>query len=176
MYPDGGIARFRLFGQAVPVFPENRNALIDLASVLNGGVIASCSDQHFSSASYLLIPGRGKDMSNGWETKRSTVEGYEDWVIVRLGCRGIVSRIIVDTCHFRGNFPSEFKVDGIDWTAHGAPPADSKEWKEITGLQDGQGYQQLRYPCTLSTALTHIKLTIIPDGGVKRIRAFGQRL
>lgn len=176
MYPDGGIARFRLFGHAIPAFPEKKSALVDLAAAINGGVILSCSDQHFSSASYLLIPGRGKDMSDGWETKRSRVEGHVDWVVVRLGFRGTVSKIVVDTAHFRGNFPSELQVEGIDWTAQGEPPADSKDWQDLTGLQEGEGDKQLGYPCAVQTPLTHVKLTIIPDGGVKRIRAFGQRI
>ncbi|MBE3043799.1 hypothetical protein IMZ48_14740, partial [Candidatus Bathyarchaeota archaeon] len=62
MYPDGGIARFRLFGHAVPVFPEDKGAVLDLAAAQNGGVATSCSDQHFSSKDNLLLPGRGRDM------------------------------------------------------------------------------------------------------------------
>ncbi|EME81473.1 uncharacterized protein MYCFIDRAFT_176753, partial [Pseudocercospora fijiensis CIRAD86] len=62
MYPDGGIARFRLFGDVVPVLPQDVNAIFDLAATVNGGVAVSCSDQHFGTKDNLLLPGRGVDM------------------------------------------------------------------------------------------------------------------
>lgn len=86
MHPDGGIARFRVFGTAVPVFPEDPEAVLDLAFVGNGGHAVSCSDQHFGTKDNLLLPGRGKDMGDGWETSRSRVEGHVDWVVVKLVC------------------------------------------------------------------------------------------
>lgn len=42
------------------------------------------SDQHFGVGSNLILPGRGKDMGDGWETKRSRVKGHKDWVIIKL--------------------------------------------------------------------------------------------
>ena len=69
-YPDGGIARFRVYGSVLPTFPADKNTVIDLASVAYGGVAIKCSDQHFGKKEFLLHPGRGKDMGDGWETKR----------------------------------------------------------------------------------------------------------
>jgi len=80
-----GIARFRLFGTAVPVFPSDPDAIIDLAHVSSGGLAISYSDQNFGTkAANLLLPGRGKDAGNGWETKRSREPGHVDWVVVKL--------------------------------------------------------------------------------------------
>lgn len=79
-----GIARFRLYGNAVPVFPSDPEAIIDLAHVSSGGLAVSCSDQHYSTKDNLLLPGRGGDMGDGWETKRSRQPGHQDWVIVKL--------------------------------------------------------------------------------------------
>lgn len=84
MYPDGGIARFRLFGNVVPVWPADVGAIVDLAHVANGGLAVSRSDEHFGTASNLLLPGRGVNMGDGWETKRSRGAGHVDWVIVKL--------------------------------------------------------------------------------------------
>lgn len=42
------------------------------------------SDQHFGVGSNLILPGRGKHMGDGWETKRSRVKGHKDWVIIKL--------------------------------------------------------------------------------------------
>ncbi|KAJ4306909.1 Allantoicase [Collariella sp. IMI 366227] len=102
MYPDGGIARFRLFGHAVPVFPDDKDAIFDLAAAQNGGVAVSCSDQHFGTKDNLILPGRGKDMGDGWETARSRTKGHVDWAVIRLGAPGYVQDFVVDTAHFRG--------------------------------------------------------------------------
>ena len=109
MYPDGGIARFRLYGVAVPVFPESSDAVFELSATVMGGVATSCSDQHFGTKDNLLLPGRGKDMGDGWETKRTRGE-HVDWTIVRLGAKGEIDHIVIDTAHFRGNFPQKVQV------------------------------------------------------------------
>ena len=80
-----GISRFRLFGTVVPVFPSDPDAIIDLAHVSSGGLAISCSEQHFGTkTANLLLPGRGKDAGNGWETRRSREPGHVDWVVVKL--------------------------------------------------------------------------------------------
>ncbi|KAL2054306.1 hypothetical protein ABVK25_005447 [Lepraria finkii] len=90
MFPDGGIARFRLYGLAVPIWPSNPAEEVELSAAVMGGVAVAWSDQHFGQAGNLLLPGRGKDMGDGWETKRSRGVGHEDWVVVKLGARGRV--------------------------------------------------------------------------------------
>ena len=110
MLPDGGIARFRLFGVVVPVFPD-RSSTIDLAHVANGGLAVAHSDQHFGRASNLLLPGRGVDMGDGWETRRSRGGDHFEWVIVKLGAAGLIEKVIVDTAHFKGNFPKMAKLE-----------------------------------------------------------------
>lgn len=179
MYPDGGIARFRLYGRVVP--PKSVTAAacsdeaIDLASACNGGVALRVSDQHFGSADNLLLPGRGHDMSDGWETTRSRAPGHVDWAIVQLGKRtSKITSVIVDTAHFRGNFPQYITVHGIDSTSMLPPAHDDPKWftlvdKSKTG-PDAEHVYELSDP---NQNVTHVKLTIIPDGGVKRIRVFG---
>lgn len=165
MYPDGGIARFRLYGQVVP--PQvAQESLLDLASVCNGGVALAVSDQHFGSADNLLLPGRGHDMSDGWETKRSREPGHVDWVIIQLGRQTTyLDSIVVDTAHFRGNFPQFV-------TVHGSTGND--EWIELVGKSRTGPDCEHKFPVAKQVALTQLKVTIIPDGGVKRIRAIGR--
>lgn len=177
MFPDGGIARFRLYGVAVPVFPQSAADVFELSATVMGGVATSCSDQHFGTKDNLLLPGRGKDMGDGWETKRTRGE-HVDWVIVKLGTKGQIESVVVDTAHFRGNFPQKVQVfagdfdkepvhDDAGWTEILAPqksgPDVEKEYKEELKEVNGKGY-------------THAKLVIIPDGGVKRFRVFGKRV
>ncbi|EHK15458.1 uncharacterized protein TRIVIDRAFT_214821 [Trichoderma virens Gv29-8] len=177
MYPDGGIARFRLFGHAVPVFPEDKDAVFDLAAAQNGGIAISCSDQHFGTKDNLLLPGRGKDMGDGWETKRSRGKDHVDWTIVKLGAPGYIQEFIVDTAHFRGNFPQKVAVHGLSWQGEGQPEANSEGWVEaVAPSKTGPDVEHKFVSAVGDVPLTHVKLTMIPDGGVKRFRAFGKRV
>jgi len=176
MYPDGGIARFRLFGHAVPVFPEDVNAIFDLAAAVNGGVAVSCSDQHFGTKDNLLLPGRGKDMGDGWETARSRGKDHVDWTIVRLGAKGKVEKVVVDTAHFRGNFPQRVRVQGLQWTGEGEPGSAEEGWVDLIAELKCEPDKEHEVECEVKEkAFTHAKLIIIPDGGVKRLRIFGKR-
>ncbi|SCU77905.1 LAFA_0A03928g1_1 [Lachancea sp. 'fantastica'] len=179
MYPDGGIARFRLYGRVVPparlLTGSVDGAPVDLASACNGGVALKVSDQHFGSADNLLLPGRGHDMSDGWETKRSRSPGHVDWAIIQLGKRTTkISGIIIDTAHFRGNFPQYVTVHGLDNSnSDKAPTHDDSRW--FTLVEKSKTGPDLEHQFELENLAptTHVKLTIIPDGGVKRIRVLG---
>ncbi|CAM1503973.1 Fc.00g015640.m01.CDS01 [Cosmosporella sp. VM-42] len=176
MYPDGGIARFRLFGHAVPVFPDDKEAIFDLAAAQNGGVAVSCSDQHFGTKDNLLLPGRGKDMGDGWETARSRGKDHFDWAIIKLGAPGYIQNFVVDTAHFRGNFPQKVAIQGIEWKEEGDPSADAEGWKEVVSPSKTGPDAEHDFPSSAQDAVfTHVKLIMIPDGGVKRLRAFGKR-
>ena len=173
MHPDGGIARFRLYGYAVPSFqpvpPGEGEELIDLASALNGAIATSFSDQHFGRASNLLLPGRGRDMGDGWETKRSREKGHEDWVIVELAARGKVKKVVIDTMHFRGNFPQSVRLQGRD---------GEKEWRDLgaTKCEKDKEHEVVIDTSSGDVICTHIKMFMVPDGGVKRLRVWGSRV
>ena len=176
MYPDGGIARFRLFGHAVPVFPDNEKEIFDLAAAQNGGVAISCSDQHFGTKDNLLLPGRGTDMGDGWETARSRTKGHVDWAVIKLGAPGHISKVIVDTAHFRGNFPQKVTVEAISWSAESEPTVTEEGWKTIVPPSKCGPDQEHAFECAVrDTPFSHVKLVIIPDGGVKRLRVLGTR-
>ena len=200
MYPDGGIARLRVYGRVVsPPLPvavregKAERPLEDLAAALNGGVAVSRSDEHFGTKANLLLPGRGKDMGDGWETSRSRNKGHVDWVIVKLGLKGrIIEKVVVDTKDFRGNFPRAVRVEG--WSVGAAkaaldtesdPKHDEVGWKElVAGEQKCQADYEHIFEGTDGLRVqeppegevwTHVKMTIVPDGGVKRLRVFGRR-
>ena len=180
MYPDGGIARFRLYGQALPLWPADLTEEVELSAAVMGGVAVKCSDQHFGGKENLLLPGRGVDMGDGWETKRSREEGHADWVIVRLGARGKVTKVVIDTAHFRGNFPQRATVEGLDAGGEAVEAADAR-WVKLLGEEKLGPDQAVEFRAAEmrnvhgGKAYTHLKMTIIPDGGVKRFRAFGTR-
>ena len=180
-YPDGGIARFRLYGEAVAVWPSSAEEEVELSAAAMGGVAVKCSDEHFGRKGNLLLPGRGKDMGDGWETKRSRGKGHVDWVIIRLGDRGRIRRLVFDTRHFIGNFPQGVKVDGCDiQEGEELPESEDARWREVMGVErlgpDEQfefGGERLRDQH--GDTYTHVRMTMIPDGGVKRFRVFGTR-
>lgn len=178
MYPDGGIARFRLYGRAMPVFPQDASAVLELSAAVMGGVAVSCSDQHFGTKDNLLLPGRGVDMGDGWETKRTRGE-HVDWAIVRLGAKGEIDNIVIDTAHFRGNFPQ--KVQVFAGAFESDPAHDDGGWVEVLAPQKSGPdretvYKREELKEVEGKAYTHAKLVIIPDGGVKRFRVFGRRV
>ena len=194
MYPDGGFGRLRLYGHAIPPPPPPPAAsaagtsavLEDLSSALVGGLALSTSDQHFTPCSNILLPGRGENMGDGWETARSRAPGHVDWAIVKLGLPGSVAKVVVDTKDFRGNFPRTVRVHGLvaqDGEEGVVPAHDSPEWVELV-----QGEK----PCKADAehvfeggdlavgegdarVFSHVKLTLVPDGGVKRLRILGRR-
>lgn len=171
MYPDGGIARFRLYGTVVPELTRLLGTVVDTASVQNGGVAVRVSDQHFGSADNLLLPGRGHDMSDGWETKRSRTPGHVDWVVIKLGAPTQIKNIVVDTAHFRGNFPQQINLKAYKGSE--APEFDSQEWTVLVDNTKTGPDKEHKYDVSDDKTYSHVLLTIIPDGGVKRVRVNG---
>jgi allantoicase len=178
IYPDGGVARLRVHGEAVPDWPALNRAggELDLAAVEHGGWVILSSDMFFGSRNNLILPGRSTGMHDGWETRRRRGSGH-DWCIVRLGAAGKVSRIEVDTSHFKGNFPESCSLevcaaprDLVGPGALGALP-----WKEILTRTKLQADSLHVYEKELLGAgeVTHARFHIYPDGGVARLRIFG---
>jgi len=177
IYPDGGVARLRIYGEVMPDWVKvKKNQVVDLAAIEHGGVVVAASDMFFGSKENLIMPGRAQNMGDGWETKRRRDSGY-DWAIVKLGKPGFIKRVEVDTNHFKGNYPDmcsvetcgvEGKVvDSLTWTGF--------DWAEIlpkTKLKPHFRHffqRELKVDGTAS----HVKLNIYPDGGVSRFRVFG---
>ncbi|TFK54159.1 allantoicase [Heliocybe sulcata] len=179
LYPDGGIARFRVYGLVTPVFPKNPADLLDLAHVLAGGRVVFTSDQHFGVGSNLILPGRGKckDMGDGWETKRSRQKDHKDWVIIRLGAPGYVEQVEIDTAHFKGNFPESCEIHAT--TSGNLVPDDPSEdaWTLVLSRTKLGPHRRhfFQLENVQGCSFTHIRVTIYPDGGIKRVRVLGRR-
>ncbi|CAL1707370.1 unnamed protein product [Somion occarium] len=176
MFPDGGIARFRVYGLVTPVFPQEPDIVFDLAHVFSGGRVVLTSDQHFGVGSNLILPGRGKDMGDGWETKRSRQPGHKDWAILKLGDAGFLSHAEIDTAHFMGNFPNSCDLHATN--AESLVPADVPEegWTLILPRTKLGPHRQHQFQLeNVDKPYTHVRVTIYPDGGIKRVRVFGRR-
>lgn len=74
MHPDGGIARFRVYGDIeLENATETNNAIIDMIGLQNGGRCLGYSNAHFGHPKNVIKPGRGLCMSDGWETGMNTI-------------------------------------------------------------------------------------------------------
>jgi allantoicase len=186
IYPDGGVARLRVHGDVMPdarwMGGRARPQLVDLAAAEHGALVVACNDMFFGSRHNLIMPGRGVNMGDGWETKRSRRAG-PDWVVLRLATAGIIERAIVDTLHFKGNAPDFAALD----VAHVEPGAASPDpdgakddgWIPLlakTRLQPHTHHvfeNELAQSAGARTGATHVRMRIWPDGGVSRLRLFG---
>ncbi len=171
IYPDGGVARLRIYGEPQPVQTEGR---LDLAALVNGGRAVACSDMFFSHMNNLLLPGRSAFMGGGWETRRSRPPG-EDWIIVALCGPGRVESLTLDTGHYKGNYPDRAAVDALYWP--GAPPhllPQHPDWKEILPPTKMRADQEHQVTVQDPGPWTHLRLRILPDGGMARMRVWGR--
>jgi allantoicase len=180
IFPDGGVARLRVHGVPMPeprwMGQQTRPQLVDLAAVEHGAMVVSCNDMFFGSRHNLIMPGRGVNMGDGWETKRGRRPG-PDWVVVRLAAAGMIERAIVDTTHFKGNAPDFVALD-IAHVERGAPEPDASGedgWLPLLPKTNVEPHSVHTFEDELSGGIpaTHVRLRIWPDGGVSRLRLFG---
>ncbi len=180
IFPDGGVARLRVHGDAVPDWRvlADRNLtgeLIDLAAVEHGGYAMVCSDMFFGNRHNMLMPGRAPNMGDGWETRRRRGPGH-DWCIIRLGRRGSIRRIEVDTNHFKGNFPESCDLEVCDLASRTPVEellAMGVPWKPLLPSTRLRASERHFFDAGASSPATFVRLSIRPDGGVSRLRLFG---
>eukprot|EP00301_Raphidiophrys_heterophryoidea_P019772 c4626_g1_i1.p1 GENE.c4626_g1_i1~~c4626_g1_i1.p1 ORF type:complete len:389 (-),score=87.18 c4626_g1_i1:212-1378(-) len=194
IFPDGGVARLRVFGEVSrdwSSFPKDQS--VDLASAINGASICSFSDAHFGKPSNLLGPGRAPNMGDGWETGRKKnrpfilqrgadnmidFAGNSDWSVIKLATKGTVTNIEVDTNHFKGNFPESCTIDACVFeesdSAMDPDPHNEALWKPLLNRTKLQAHAQAYFqPVESAGPITHVRLTIYPDGGISRLRLNG---
>ena len=174
IYPDGGVARLRLYGEVVPVF-EHADDVVDLLALRNGGRALLASDEHYGSIHHLNLPGQGIHMGDGWETARRRGPG-NDWVIVKLGAAGNVCRVEIDTAHFKGNYPDRASVEAGHFAADEAALDPNAVWRSLLPEVKLSMDQHHYFEAELLDPgpVTHARLSIYPDGGVSRLRLFGR--
>lgn len=179
IYPDGGVARLKVYGEVYKDWSTvDRSELVNLAAAMNGAKAILCNDMFFSHMENLIMPGRGINMGDGWETKRNRTPNNRDWVIVRLAHKGIIEKILIDTCHFKGNYPDSCLIEGC--------VADIQEENKLNSADIN--WQTILPQAKLSAdhehffedeiinkgPFTHVRLNIFPDGGVSRMRLWGR--
>jgi allantoicase len=189
IYPDGGVARLRVHGEVVPD-PRFLAGTLDLAAAENGGTVTGCSDMFYSSAAHLIAPGRARTMGEGWENARRR-DGGNDWVSVRLALPGRIRYAELDTSLFVGNAPGWARLSGAGpgsgsgagpgsgsgagpGAGPGAGAGSGEEWFDLLPRTRLQPDTRHRFRLAGSPAVAAARLDVYPDGGMARLRLWGE--
>jgi allantoicase len=179
IFPDGGVARLRVYGQPQCAWRiDDFTSVHELSSITNGGRIVGYNDAHYGRPWAMLLPGRGEHMGDGWETRRRREPG-NDWIVVALGARGVIERIEIDTAHFKGNYPESCSVEAaaIGRNDEGLLLQDGFDWQDLLARQKLEMDHMHVFGEDMIVPIgpaTHLRLSIYPDGGISRFRAFGK--
>ena len=177
IYPDGGIARIRIYG-SMKILKNFTGKVLNLTSVLHGATPIACNNEHFGRAENILAPGMGKNMGDGWETRRSRGKNF-DWLIIKCAAAGKINKIQIDTHHFKGNYPDKCSIQAafIDKKISSrAIVNNSKKWKLLLNKVKLYAHKKHNFKNNLmkSKKINYIKINVFPDGGISRIRVFGK--
>ncbi|MFL6594828.1 MAG: allantoicase [Chthoniobacterales bacterium] len=156
--------------------------LVDLAAARVGGIALVANDEFFAEKENLLKPGRGifipdkyterGKWMDGWESRRRRTPGH-DWCVIKLGLRGVIKQVDIDTNHFLGNHPPFASLDAVCLTNDSSEDIEQLAWKEILAKSPLNPGSQNIFAIASDGTWTHVRLNIIPDGGVARLRVYG---
>jgi len=177
IYPDGGVARLRIYG-TMQTKKKFGKKIINLTSVLNGANPIACNNEHFGRAENILAPGTGKNMGDGWETRRIRGKNF-DWLILKCATAGKISKIQIDTHHFKGNYPDKCSLQAAYLNtkiSNKTIVKRSRKWKLLLNKVKLHAHKKHNFQNKLmkNKKVNYIKINIFPDGGISRIRAFGR--
>jgi len=175
IYPDGGVARLRAYGEVAVDWAKVGTRVIDLALITNGGLFLAASDLHYGTRGALVMPGRATNMGDGWETRRRRGPGH-DWAIVRLGAPGTISKIEIDTNHFKGNYPDRASLEGVLAPNVITDNLAGMNWTIIlpeTKMSADKRHFFSGKALRASGPFSHVRLNMFPDGGISRLRVHG---
>ena len=178
IFPDGGVARLRVYGEPLAAsLGADPGQVLELSAIANGGRIAGFNDAHYGDPWVILIPGRGINMGDGWETRRRREPGH-DWILVRLGAPGVIERVEVDTAHFKGNYPDQCSIQGalIEGLDDAALGIAAEDWPELMPPKKLEMDRQHFFDQSALRdvgAVNCVRLNIFPDGGISRFRVHG---
>ncbi|MFF7337811.1 allantoicase [Streptomyces sp. NPDC008163] len=170
--------------------------LVDLADRRLGAGVIAANDEFFAERENLLRPepahfdperfGHKGKIMDGWETRRRRgasaerphpVDEDHDWALIRLGAPGIVRGLVVDTAHFRGNYPQAVSVEAVSLPGSPSPEellAPDVKWTTLVPRTAVGGHAANGFTVDVERRFTHLRLNQHPDGGIARLRVYGE--
>ena len=179
IFPDGGVARLRLFGKISKDTINLKNKTTNLTSLLNGASVIACNNEHFGKAENILAPGKAKNMGDGWETRRRRDKG-NDWLILNCIDGSYIDKIEISTHHFKGNYPNYCSLQAAYLPLKNSKQivSSSSKWKYLlknTKLSANKTHT-FRNSSMKKEKINHVRINIFPDGGISRFRIFGKKI
>lgn len=179
IYPDGGVARLRVYGRVEKDWTRvKKTQVLDLLAMENGGRLLAASDAHYGSPVNITKPGKGENMGDAWETRRRREPGF-DWAIFELGHTGIVRELLVDTAFHKGNFPYACSINAafMPHADEATIAAQSLYWPLLLPETKLGPHKEHVFKKEIEKlgGVTHIRVNMIPDGGISRLRVLGTR-
>lgn len=185
IFPDGGVARFKVYGEAAVDWENKVGQNLDLAAIVLGSKVIGCSDMHFGHKDNLIMPNKAKNMGEGWETRRRRGDGY-DWAVIQLAQAGSIKNVELDTAYFKGNYPASCSLQALH--SPNAVPTEANElekwlasesllnlnWQNLLSQTPLEAHRVHAYQINSADVISHVKLNIYPDGGVSRLRIYGK--
>jgi allantoicase len=157
---------------------------INLASKALGAAVIATNDEHFGYADNLIVDAEPQSLRSqrglrgvpvdGWETRRHGPD--HDWVIIRLAAPARISEVVVDTSFFVNNAPPAISLDGANLSGQPVPDPmmQTTDWECLRENSPCLGNSVNCYTVESDRTYTHLRLIIHPDGGVARLRVYGQ--
>ncbi|MFI0905254.1 allantoicase [Streptomyces sioyaensis] len=171
-------------------------SLVDLADRRLGAGVIAANDEFFAERENLLTPtpavfdperfGHKGKIMDGWETRRRRgadadhpfpADDEHDWALIRLAAPGVIRGILVDTAHFRGNYPQQISVEATALPGSPGPEellADDVTWEELVPRTPVRGHAANGFAVDAERRFTHLRLKQHPDGGIARLRVHGE--
>ena len=180
IFPDGGVARLRLYGSISKENNNFGNKIVNLTSLLNGASVVACNNEHFGKAENILAPGKAKNMGDGWETRRRRDKGF-DWLILNSIKGNKINKIEISTHHFKGNFPSHCTLQATyipNKKTSSSIVTGSNKWKLLLDKVKLSANKTHIFKNKLmkNNKINYIKINIYPDGGISRFKIFGKAI
>ncbi|MCS5589832.1 MAG: allantoicase [Candidatus Thioglobus sp.] len=177
LYPDGGIARFRAYGNTYSEDTKYQMTGTNVISKESGARAVFANDEHFGCLSNVLEEHDPLSMADGWETRRRRKPG-NDWGIIALSSPAKVHEIVIDTSFFKGNFPDTFSISSTNMTDtdDNTLIEKSNTWDKIIERKK-LGMNKIhifkKEDLLHEQEITHVRIDIFPDGGIARLKLIG---
>lgn len=161
IFPDGAVARLHVHGQPVPDWMRSApiSLPLDVAALLQGGRVDSCSDQTYGDVHSLNLPGS----EQAWQTRRRREPGEES-AILHLATSAMIQAIQVETGK---DAPLACRLEGRR--------SPSEEWTPLLERQQLLPHTLHSFSDEIRAhgGVEWVRLSIEPDGGVARLRLWG---
>jgi allantoicase len=172
IFPDGGVARLRVFGRPVPNWMApgfQQSTCLDLAAAVNGGHVYSASDMHYGKRQNLLMPSSPLKAGDGWGTRRRRESGH-DWAAIRLVGPGTIQAVTLDTAYFHSACPGKASMEA----SLKADPGE-EDWFELLPPQNmiPNTEHHFQNEVQANADVLWVRLNLLPDGGMARLRVWG---